>query len=124
MKGDMKVHGYRILVKAIESEEKTKSGLYLSDSFGAAMEMANVGVVVDMGEQAYLPADKFGGAPFCKVGDIVVYSYYEREKLTIDKDTYYFLNDEKILATISPATLVKMYPTVSFEKLGVEVNDN
>ena len=74
---DLEIHGFRILLKAIELPEKTKHGLILSTQMRNMEKRAyNIGLVLKMGNQAYQPLEKFGGSPFCKVGDWVYYSSY------------------------------------------------
>jgi co-chaperonin GroES (HSP10) len=108
---DLIVHGYRVLLKAITLPEKTKSGLILSEVMRNMERRAyNIGLVLKMGNQAYQPLDKFGGAPYCKVGDWVYYSSYERDEVNINNHLCYFINDERIYATLSEADLSKIIP--------------
>jgi co-chaperonin GroES (HSP10) len=61
-----------------------------------------------MGPMAYQPLEKFGGEPHCKVGDWVIYSSYERDEIYINEHLCFFLNDERIYATIPDiSTIVK-----------------
>lgn len=99
---DIEVHGYYLLLKAPVIPEKTKGGIYTPDSYRNNESRApNVGLVLKMGPQAYLPSEKFGGKPRCEVGDWVIYSMYERQEEKINGHLCYFIADERILATLT-----------------------
>ena len=106
---DIDVKGYRVLLKAIVISEKTKGGLIYTDSYkNSIARNHNVGLVLKMGPMAYQPLEKFGGEPHCKVGDWVIYSSYERDEIYINEHLCFFLNDERIYATIPDiSTIVK-----------------
>lgn len=105
------VHGYRILLKAIALPEKTKSGLILSETLRNMERRAyNIGLVLKMGAQAYQPLERFPDGPYCKVGDWVVYSSYERDEINLNNHLCYFINDERIYATLSESDLSMIIP--------------
>lgn len=104
---NLEVHGYRILLKAVKIPETTRSGLYVSESYRNQERRAyNIGLVLKMGPIAYHPLEKFGGKPYCSVGDWVVYSAYERDEVNINGHLCYFINDERIYATIPDITTI------------------
>lgn len=69
-----KLHGYRILVRPLAPESKTKGGIILPDQFVDDLRyVCNVGKVLAMGDQCYNKKEDFGEEPWCKVGDYVTY---------------------------------------------------
>ena len=106
---DLVVHGYRILLKAVTLPEKTKGGIFLPERIRDIEKRSyNIGRVLKMGDQAYKPLERFGGSPYCKVGDWVYYSSYERDEVNINGHLCYFINDERIYATLSESDLDKI----------------
>jgi co-chaperonin GroES (HSP10) len=99
---DITVHGYRVLLKAIVFPESSKGGIiYTEQHKNLEKRGYNIGRVLKMGPLAYQPMDKFGGSPYCKPGDWVIYSSYERDEININDHLCFFVNDERIYATIA-----------------------
>jgi chaperonin GroES len=86
--------GDRVLVKPIEKEEKTKSGIYLPDT---AKEKPQEGEVLAVGpgkmsdEGTRIPMD-------LKVGDRVIYAKYGGTEIKIDDVEMMILRESDILA--------------------------
>ena len=84
----------RILVKPIEKEEMTKSGIYLPDT---AKEKPQEGEVLAVGPGRYgeegdrIPMD-------VKVGDIVIYAKYGGTEIKVDDEELMILRESDILA--------------------------
>jgi chaperonin GroES len=84
----------RILVKPIEKEEKTKSGIYLPDT---AKEKPQEGEVVAVGPGKLdengkrIPMD-------LKVGDRVIYAKYGGTEIKVDEEEMIILRESDILA--------------------------
>jgi co-chaperonin GroES (HSP10) len=92
-----------ILLKAIKFPEKTKSGLLTPDSYRKLeSKLQNYGFVLDIGPTAYLPRERFGGFPSCKIGDWVTYSHYDRVELPIPKTETmcYIIPDDRVLGVV------------------------
>lgn len=97
----VEVMGYRILLKAVELPDKTKGGIILTDSYKKMERRTyNIGKVLKMGNLAYKPLEKFADKPFCKVGDWVHFSSYEKEDATLYDQLCYYLNDDRVYAPI------------------------
>lgn len=104
---DIHVKGYRLLLKAVVLPNVTAGGIHLPDSLRSRNQRDyNIGLVLKMGDQAYKPLDKFGGAPFCKIGDWVHYSAYERQEEYINDHLCYYINDERVYAVIPDISFV------------------
>lgn len=93
----MKLHPLedRIVVKPIEAEEKTKSGIVLPDT---AKEKPMQGEVIAVGPGRYedgkrVPMD-------VKVGDRVIYSKYGGTEVKIEGEEYIILSLRDVLAII------------------------
>jgi len=84
----------RVLVKPIEQEEKTKSGIYLPDT---AKEKPQEGKVLAVGPGKLSDDGKL--IPMnLKVGDIVIYSKYGGTEIKVDDDELIILRESDILA--------------------------
>ena len=86
--------GDRILVKPMEKEEKTKSGIYIPDT---AKEKPQEGEVVAVGpgkmtdDGKRIPMD-------LKVGDRVIYAKYGGTEIKVDDEELMILRESDILA--------------------------
>ena len=84
----------RVLVKPIEKEEKTKSGIYLPDT---AKEKPQEGEVIAVGP-GKLSDDGKRIAMDLKVGDTVIYAKYGGTEIKVDDDEMMILRESDILA--------------------------
>ena len=84
----------RVVVKPIEKEEKTKSGIYLPDT---AKEKPQEGKVVAVGP-GKLSEEGKRIAMDVKVGDVVVYAKYGGTEIKVDDEEYMILRESDILA--------------------------
>jgi chaperonin GroES len=84
----------RVLVKPIEKEEKTKSGIYLPDT---AKEKPQEGEIMAVGpgkltdDGKRIPMD-------LKVGDRVIYAKYGGTEIKVDDEDFIILRESDILA--------------------------
>jgi len=84
----------RVLVKPIEKEEKTKSGIYLPDT---AKEKPQEGEILAVGpgkmtdDGKRIPLD-------LKVGDRVIYAKYGGTEIKVDDEELIILRESDILA--------------------------
>jgi chaperonin GroES len=84
----------RVLVKPMEKEEKTKSGIYLPDT---AKEKPQEGQVIAIGP-GKMSDDGKRIALDLKVGDTVVYAKYGGTEIKIDDEEMIILREADILA--------------------------
>ena len=85
----------RIVIKAVEAEETTKSGIVLP---GSAQEQPQVAEVIAVG-----PGGKVDGKDITmlvKVGDKVIYSEYAGTKIKADGEEYIIVRQNDILAVV------------------------
>jgi len=93
---NIKPLGERIVLKVLESEEKTKSGIVLPDTAKEKPQMGKVlavgsGKVLNNGEKAPLEV---------KVGDQVLFAKYAGTEVKLDGEEYMVLKESDILAII------------------------
>lgn len=83
----LKPIGERVVLKPIEAEERTKSGIYLPKS-----DEKKQGTVVEVGEL------KEGKQFPVSVGDKVIYGGYSSEEFEVDGEKYLIIELKDILA--------------------------
>lgn len=88
--------GDRILVKVVEVEEKTKSGIVLPDT---AKEKPQEGKVVSVGKGKILD-DGIVKPLDVKVGDKVLFGKYAGTEIKHEEEDYLIMKEEDILAII------------------------
>lgn len=86
----------RILIKAIEAEEKTKGGIVLPDT---AKEKPSKGEVVAVGRGKLLDNGKII-EPSLKKGDKVLFGKYAGTEIKIDGVEYTIMRESEVLAKI------------------------
>ena len=87
----------RVLVKRLESEERTASGLYIPDT---AKEKPSKGEVVAVGPGKH--ADDGKRVPMAvKVGDMVLFNKYAGTEVKIDGAEHLVMREDDILAIIA-----------------------
>jgi chaperonin GroES len=84
----------RVLVKPIEKEEMTKSGIYLPDT---AKEKPQEGEVIAIGP-GKMSEDGKRIAMDLKVGDTVIYAKYGGTEIKVDDEELIILRESDILA--------------------------
>ena len=92
---NLKPLGDRVVLKVKETEEKTKSGIYIPDStkekpVEAMVVAVGTGEVID-GKKVDLDV---------KVGDRVIYSKFSGTEITIDETDYLIVRQNDILAIL------------------------
>jgi chaperonin GroES len=89
--------GDRVVVKAVEQESQTKSGLLIPDT---AKERPQEGTVVAVGPGRTTDEGKRIEMDL-KVGDVVVYSKFAGTEFTEDDEELLVLTERDILAKVS-----------------------
>ena len=92
----LKPLGDRIVVKPLEAQEKTKSGIIVPDS---AKEKPQEGKVVAVGTGRLLD-DGALKALEIKNGDRVLYGKYSGTEVSVEETDYLILREEDILAVV------------------------
>ena len=89
--------GDRVVVKPVEKEEKTKSGIVLPDT---AKEKPQEGIIEAVGNGRYNEQTGVRVALDVKVGDRVMYAKYAGSEVKIDDIEYLILGEKDILAVV------------------------
>ncbi len=84
----------RVVVRPMEREEKTKSGIYLPDT---AKEKPQEGEIIAVGP-GRMTEDGKRIAPDVKVGDVVIYAKYGGTEIKVDDQELIILRESDILA--------------------------
>jgi co-chaperonin GroES (HSP10) len=94
--------GYRVLIALPQVEETFGDSGILKASKTAHLEhvMSIIGLVVDMGNQAYKDADRFPDGPWCKPGDYVMFRANTGTRFKVGNVEYRLMNDDSIEAVV------------------------
>ncbi|WP_217913440.1 co-chaperone GroES [Miltoncostaea marina] len=93
---NLKPLGDRVIVKAVEQDEVTSSGIVLPDT---AKEKPQRGEVLAVGEGRWADGERI--ALDVKEGDIVVYSKYGGTEVKLEGEDVLILSEHDILARIA-----------------------
>jgi len=94
--------GYRVLIALPSIEETFASGLLKADiTKHQEAILSMVGLVLDMGDQAYADKDRFPTGPWCKVGDYVMFRSNSGTRFRFNDVEYRMLNDDSIEAVVA-----------------------
>lgn len=95
--------GYRLLVAMPEVEQTFgDSGiLKAAETLHHDSIMSMIGVVLDMGEQAYSDTDRFPTGPWCEVGDYVMFRMNTGTRFKVGGVEYRLMNDDSVEAVVS-----------------------
>ena len=101
--------GWRILLLPFLGMKKAGS-IFLPDQTIEREDLATFcGYVLRVGSLAYKDDEKFGGVPWCKEKDWVIFGRYAGSRFKIEGGEVRILNDVEIIATISdPTDIVHM----------------
>ena len=95
--------GYRILIRPKGPVSKTKGGIYLPDKNQDTQAYLNsVGQVIAMGPECY--SDR--KAPWCKVGDWVLFGRYAGARISVQNVKMVIVNDDEIIASLESSEVV------------------
>ena len=93
---NLKPLGDRVVVKPVEKEERTKSGIVLPDT---AKEKPQEGIVEAVGTGRIL--DNGTKIPMeLKVGDKILYAKYAGNEFKVDETEYLIISEKDVLAIV------------------------
>ena len=103
--------GWRIVVLPYKGVEKTKGGLLLTDKAIEEQQLTtNVGLILNMGPDAYADKNKFPNGPWCVKGDWIVFAKYAGSRVKIEGGEIRILNDDEVLAKLDdPKDVLTLY---------------
>lgn len=94
--------GYHILIALPRVDETFgESGLVKSSkTIRDEYILSTIGLVVDIGEQAYRDPERFPTGPWCKKGDYVLFRANSGTRFKIGKQEFRLLNDDSVQAIV------------------------
>lgn len=93
--------GYRVLIALPTIEDKYDSGLIKSErTLHEEKILSTMGIVLDMGEEAYSDKERFPNGPWCKVGDFVMFRPNSGTRFKVNGQELRLLNDDSIEAVV------------------------
>jgi len=95
--------GYRVLV-ALPQIEETFDGtdlLKTANTKNQEYVMSIIGLVMDMGEQAYNDPERLPTGPWCKQGDYVMFRANSGTRFKVGDVEYRLMNDDSIEAVVA-----------------------
>ncbi len=95
--------GYRVLVAMPEVEDTYGESGIIKSSKEMHNEyiMSTIGLVLDMGEQAYSDKDRFPTGAWCKAGDYVMFRANTGTRFKVGGVEYRLMNDDSIEAVVN-----------------------
>ena len=98
--------GYRVLVALPKIKETYDDSDLVKSSRTMHEEhvMSIIGLVVDMGDQAYADKDRFPTGAWCKQGDYVMFRANSGTRFRIGNTEYRLMNDDSIEAVVPDPT--------------------
>lgn len=94
--------GYRLLI-ALPTVEETfgDSGIVKANkTVREEYILSTIGLVLDVGEQAYSDPDRFPNGPWCKPGDYVMFRANTGTRFKIGNQEYRLMNDDSVEAVV------------------------
>ena len=94
--------GYNILIALPNVEETFGESMLLKADKTVREEyiLSTIGLVLDMGDQAYNDKDRFSAGPWCKPGDYVMFRANTGTRFKIGTQEYRLMNDDSVQAIV------------------------
>lgn len=94
--------GYRVLVALPDIEERYEGSEILKTEGEKNKEfiLSILGIVLDMGEDAYKDPDRYPNGPWCKRGDYVMFRMNTGTRFKVNGKEYRLMNDDSVEAVI------------------------
>tara|TARA_R100001377_G_scaffold55789_2_gene33068 strand:+ start:16 stop:441 length:426 start_codon:yes stop_codon:yes gene_type:complete len=95
--------GYRVLIAMPEVEDTYGDSGIIKSNREVQLDtvMSTIGLVLDMGKQAYSDEDRFPTGPWCKQGDYVMFRMNTGTRFKVNGVEYRLMNDDSIEAVVS-----------------------
>jgi len=95
--------GYKLLIALPQVEETfSDAGIVKADrTMYEEKLMTVVGLVLDMGEQAYADVERYPTGPWCKAGDYVLFRANSGTRFKVNGVEYRLMNDDSIDAIVA-----------------------
>jgi co-chaperonin GroES (HSP10) len=94
--------GYKLLIALPTIEKTYESGIIKADKTVFEEQiLSTIGLVLDIGDQAYIDPVRYPNGPWCKVGDYVMFRTSTGTRFKIDGAEYRLMNDDSIEAVVA-----------------------
>jgi co-chaperonin GroES (HSP10) len=94
--------GYKLLIALPTIEKTYESGIIKADKTVFEEQiLSTIGLVLDIGDQAYVDPVRYPNGPWCKVGDYVMFRTSTGTRFKIDGAEYRLMNDDSIEAVVA-----------------------
>jgi co-chaperonin GroES (HSP10) len=94
--------GYKLLIALPDIEKSYESGILKADKTVFEEQiLSTVGLVLDMGDQAYVDTARYPNGPWCGVGDYVMFRTSTGTRFKVDGAEYRLMNDDSIEAVVA-----------------------
>ena len=95
--------GYRLLIALPKIDDTFgETGIVKAEKTVYEEKLLTVvGLVLDMGEQAYNDPDRYPSGPWCKVGDYVLFRANTGTRFRVNGVEYRLMNDDSIEAVVA-----------------------
>jgi co-chaperonin GroES (HSP10) len=94
--------GYRLLIALPTIEKEFDSGIAKAErTLNEERIMTTVGLVLDMGAEAYSDTSRFPHGAWCKIGDYVVIRPHTGTRLNVNGQELRLINDDSIEAVVA-----------------------
>jgi len=95
--------GYRLLIALPKIDDTFgETGIVKAEKTVYEEKLLTVvGLVLDMGEQAYKDPDRYPSGPWCKVGDYVLFRANTGTRFRVNGVEYRLMNDDSIEAVVA-----------------------
>lgn len=94
--------GYRLLAALPTIEDKFESGIAKAErTLHEERILSTMGIVLDMGAEAYSDKERFPNGPWCKIGDFVMFRPNTGTRFKANNQEYRLMNDDSIEAVVA-----------------------
>jgi co-chaperonin GroES (HSP10) len=94
--------GYKLLIALPTVEKEFDSGILKAErTLNEERIMTTIGVILDMGAEAYSDKTRFPNGPWCKVGDYVVIRPHTGTRIHVNGQELRLINDDSIEAVVA-----------------------
>lgn len=101
--------GFQVLIALPEIEDRYRDSLIAKSEETKKHDsiLSMVGLVLDMGAQAYTDKDRFPGGAWCEIGQYVMFRTNGGTRFKVKGQEMRLLNDDSILAVVSDPSAIE-----------------
>ena len=102
--------GYKLLIALLEPDEMTEGGILKSAQTLNDEEVGSiVGLVLEIGADAYKDPNRFPSGPLCQKGDFILMRSYSGTRFKVHGKEFRLINDDSVEAVVEdPRGILKV----------------